>query len=174
MVPWQNMSVMSIILVALTKKGQEWKRILEIESIVKSGASLKCGQVSWVMQVLRDLKSSLSKENICCCWRPTSRKENTCTAWLWSSWLCLGGQSRSGKWKPELAWVCKREKNKMWKDKHSECAQIAQPSPIRNLVHSCFSKQGQRKHKPPWLKMSLFCTFSFWLLIFSSKTNLTF
>ena len=56
------MSVMYIICSGLDEKGQEWKRILEIESIVKSGASLKCGQVSWVMQVLRDLKSSLSKE----------------------------------------------------------------------------------------------------------------
>ena len=107
--------------VALTKRAKKWKRIIEIESIVKSGASLKCGQVSWLMQVLRDLKSSLSKENICC-WRPTSRKENTCTAWLWSNWLCLDGRNRSGKWKPELGRVCKCEKNKMWKDKHSECA----------------------------------------------------
>ena len=151
MVSWQNMSVMSIICSGLDEKGQEWKRILEIESIVKSGASLKCGQVSWVMQVLRDLKSSLSKENICC-WRPTSRKENTCTAWLWSTWLCLDGRKRSGKWKPELGRVCKREQNKMCKDKHNECAQTAQPLPIQNLVYSCSRKHRRTRStqtKPP-------------------------
>ena len=159
---------MSIICSGLDEKGQEWKRILEIESIVKSGASLKCGQVSWLMQVLRDLKSSLSKENICC-WRPTSRKENTCTAWLWSSWLCLDGRNRSGKWKPELVRVCfahcaSVRKTKCGKTSTTSAHRPHSPHQSRIwfiLVLENTGEQSQRKQRLPKLKISLFCTFSY-------------